>query len=129
MDKTYEKLKSEYDQASKRLSDREEEFAKNGVEFDEMIEKTKSLRLKINEISREMRLLQSPTLEFGKEWKGDLMTLEEFIEECNNGILIDYDGFGYYATETGKSDIKIYPSDISMNKYRKDFSHVIWFNK
>lgn len=129
MEKTYEKLKSEYEQLAKRLSDREEEYAKSGVEFEEMVEKTKTIRLKMNDISREMRLIQDPEIEFGKEWKGDLMTLEEFIDNCNNGLLIDYDGFGYYATETGKSDIMIYPSDIAMDKYRKDFSHVIWFNR
>lgn len=26
-----------------------------------------------------------------------VLELHEFIEDCNNGCLIDYDGFGYYS--------------------------------
>lgn len=60
---------------------------------------------------------------------GDHMTIEEFKECCDCGGFTDYDGFGVYATETQESSICILPSDIESGLYRKDFTHVIWFNK
>lgn len=61
---------------------------------------------------------------------GDLMTLNEFVEACKIGpVFVDSDGCGYYATATQESNISICPSDIIANKYRKDFTHVIWYNK
>lgn len=60
---------------------------------------------------------------------GDHMTIEKFIDYCNSGMFIDSDGSGYYATKDQQSNIPIYPSDVKARKYRKDFSHVVWFNK
>lgn len=61
---------------------------------------------------------------------GDLMTLSEFVNSCKIGPLFcDSDGFGYYATKDQESNIEIYPSDIISGKYRKDFTHVMWYNK
>lgn len=57
------------------------------------------------------------------------MPIEEFIEYCNDGVFIDYDGYGKYVIENKMSDITIYPSDVKMNKVRKDFTHVMWFNR
>lgn len=126
---TYNDFKKEIEKLSKELAVQEDNCAKKGLSFDEMIEQTRELRIKIYELSQEMRLVQAPTLEFGKEWKGDYYTIEEFIENCKDDTFTDDEGYGYYATETGKSDIKIYPSDVIDNKIRTDFSHVIWFPK
>lgn len=61
---------------------------------------------------------------------GSHMTLSDFIECCKIGPLFtDYDGFGNYATKDKMSDIYVLPSDITMGIYRKDFTHVVWFNK
>jgi len=60
---------------------------------------------------------------------GTLFTMEDFIDNCNCGGFIDYDGFGYYATENQQSNICIYPSDIKSGLYRKDFTHVKWYNR
>jgi hypothetical protein len=57
------------------------------------------------------------------------LTVEEFKNEVENGLFIDDDGYGYYATETTKSDIYVYPSDFTENIYRDDFTHIIWFNR
>lgn len=60
---------------------------------------------------------------------GDHMTIEYFKECCDCGGFIDSDGFGVYATETQVSSIDVNPSDIETGLYRKDFTHVVWFNK
>lgn len=60
---------------------------------------------------------------------GDHMTIEDFIECAKSGGFIDYDGSGNYATKDKMTDIEIYPSDITAGVYRKDFTHVVWFNK
>lgn len=54
---------------------------------------------------------------------GDLMTLKEFKESCINGFFTDYDGHGYYATDTQMSDIR-----VPFNGWDNDWTHVVWFN-
>ena len=78
---------------------------------------------------------------------GDLMTLDNFIECCQTGGFIDYDGHGYYAMKDKMSDKLILPShitgrrddfDFDTGKFKKievpinidrSFTHVVWFNK
>ena len=66
---------------------------------------------------------------------GDLMTIEQFAEDVNDGLFTDYDGVGYY------SDGKTYEHEniVSISSLRNTpnrnlskllgFSHIIWFNK
>lgn len=60
---------------------------------------------------------------------GHLFTIEEFVDDCHQGFFSDYDGFGFYVTKDSQSNIYISPSDVLVNKYRKDFTHVKWYNK
>jgi len=61
---------------------------------------------------------------------GDLMTLNEFIENCKSGLLIDWDGTGYYSDEDGYyMSFAAKPSDVIEGKIKTVFTNVIWFNK
>jgi len=60
---------------------------------------------------------------------GDLMTMEEFIENCECGGFIDDDGHGYYASEKKMSNIFISPSDVKDKNIKKGYTHVVWFNR
>lgn len=60
---------------------------------------------------------------------GDKMSLKDFIENCNSGGFINYDGFGQYATNDKITDIIILPSDVKKGTIRKDFDFVVWFNR
>ena len=60
---------------------------------------------------------------------GDHYIMEEFIEDCESGGFIDYDGYGNYATETQMSDKKVWPSDITSGEYDRSWTHVVWFNR
>lgn len=82
----------------------------------------------VEKLSREYRFIKPFELE-AHRGIGDLMTIEEFADCCHSGGFIDYDGSGNYATEDKESNISIYPSDIIADKYRKDFTHVVWYNK
>ena len=127
--KTYDELvkeESRLDDEYEKISD---ECAKEGLSYQEFSIKAKPVKETLYFISKYLRLKKTPSLEYGKEWKGDLYELEKFISMVRNGGFIDDDGWGYYATETTKSDISIYPSDISENIYRTDFTHIIWFNR
>lgn len=126
---TYQDLKKEKEKLEKALLREEDDCARRGIEFQKMIEQTIDLRKKINKLSQQMRLLQEPSIVFDKEWKGDWMKINDFIVKCKNEQLDDSDGYGYYATENGKSNIKIFPSDVIDEKVRTDFSHVIWFSE
>lgn len=82
----------------------------------------------VDRLSREYRLVQTPKMR-GIPSYGDHMTLEEFVSYCKSGMFIDYDGSGNYATESQESNIDIHPSDVALGKIRKDFTHVVWYNK
>ena len=76
----------------------------------------------------EYRLVQDYTLRPFDKSCGSHMKLEEFI--CAAGTFFsDYDGSGYYATENEISNIACIPSDICNGYVRKDFTHVVWYNK
>ena len=60
---------------------------------------------------------------------GDHMTMEEFVDCCRCGGFIDYDGYGYYATEDMKTDRIIRPSDVMSGIYDRKYTHVLWFNR
>lgn len=77
---------------------------------------------------RELKLIQDYELE-PLDKIGDLIPFNEFIDDCKFGGFIDGDGFGVYANKTQQSNIEINPSDITSGKYRKDFTHVMWYNK
>jgi len=62
---------------------------------------------------------------------GDLFTLKEFIEDCESGCLIDYDGFGQYANKDGEVVIAgcVYPSDVDEGLIDREQTHVLWYNR
>ena len=126
---TYEELNKKYLNLSEERNSLMDECAKLGLPFNEYVEKAKGLTEEILLIRREMRLKETPTMEYGKTWKGDTFTIEEFLELSKSHQLIDDNGTGYYATDNAKSNIIACPSDFEDGEYRKDFTHIIWFNK
>lgn len=81
-----------------------------------------------SKLSRELRMLRAPEMRPIPSY-GNLMTMEEFKEDVDGGGFIDYDGSGNYSDGKEMTNITINPSDIQSNEYRKDFTHVVWFNK
>ena len=126
---TYEELNNKYLAISEKRNFLMDECAKSGLPFNEYVEKAKELTEEIFLIRREMRLKEIPTMEYGKKWNGDTFTIEKFLDLCKTHQIIDDDGVGYYATENAKSNVIACPSDFEDDEYRKDFTHVIWFNK
>lgn len=59
---------------------------------------------------------------------GDLMTIQDFIENCEWGGLMDCDGYGYPVKNNLMNDqLNIYPSQRIL--IPKDATHIMWFNK
>jgi len=84
------------------------------------------------DLSKEIRRLEyNIEWEPFDKWDDDVYTLKQFVDMCESGGFIDYDGFGVYADKEKKmkTNIKVYPSDITSGKYRKDFTHVVWYNR
>ena len=61
--------------------------------------------------------------------EGDVYTMEQFKEYCEDGSFIDYDGWGYLSNGKVEYDIQIVPTDIGFHTYDKCFSHVVWYNR
>lgn len=58
-----------------------------------------------------------------------LMTIKEFIEGIKCGGLTDWDGDGYFANLTHKSDCAVECSLPFWNPDKTLFTHVVWYNK
>ena len=60
------------------------------------------------------------------------MTIEKFIDNVKEGwVVMDDDGFGYYATATQESN-KCVDCDVNvLNEVKAEgvFTHVMWYNK
>jgi hypothetical protein len=128
-DKSYEELVKEENRLRKKYEEIEDDCAKKGLPYEEFCNQSRDVKEKLYYIGKYKRTKQDPVVEYGKEWKGDLMEIEKFIALCKNDSIDDNDGYGFYATETSKSDVIIVPSDVKENIIREDFSHVIWFEK
>jgi len=57
------------------------------------------------------------------------MTIDEWLHACVMGNLIDYDGYGFYATEDGMSDILVRPSDVQDGNIQEGWTHIVWLNR
>lgn len=69
-----------------------------------------------------------------EEWEpipeyGDHMPMSKFLIAVETGAFIDYDGSGNYATKTRMSPREVRPSDVGTKRFRKGYSHVVWFNR
>lgn len=108
----------------------EEQFKVQSAEsaYQDYLKMCELERKKIDALSREKRLLMTPTFSDVSDF-GDMMPLKEFIDCVNDGGFIDYDGYGHYVKNNQQSDIIIYPSDVKNNSIRKDFDTIIWFNR
>lgn len=83
---------------------------------------------KLIDLEREYKLVQDYTLSDLDDF-GDHMTMGKFVSACKHKLFVDSDGDGVYATADKQSDIWVHPGDIISGKYRKDFTHVMWYNK
>lgn len=129
VEKTYDELMLEYDSIRDERIRKENECAKKGLSYEEMLEESKDLISKELDLGSQLRMVKTPTMQFGKKWKGKFFSMKDFIELSKNGLITSYDGHGYYASELGVSDIDIYPEDIINKRYRTDFTRVLWFGK
>jgi len=121
-------LETEMDSLIDKIKEIQTESINKGLSWDEYQNAAKQYIKAHSAKSRELRTLVVPVMEAIPKY-GDHMTLKDFIKNVKSGGFIDYDGSGNYATETQMSDITIYPSDINSGVYRKDFSHIVWFNR
>ena len=128
--RTIEIIEQELEEATialKSKENRHEDFDGSFEEYQNLLEPELSI---YQSLMREKRMIVVPTFsEFGK-WDGEcLMSLNDFVEDVECGGFCDYDGFGYYAMDGKVSDILVYPSDIKSGNARREFSHVVWYNK
>ena len=123
---TKEELKAKVEYLRELCSNIEDEYIKAGRSWDEYRENP-SVKEYWKTLA-EYRLVQDYTLKPINKDSGSFMTLDEFKRLA--GIFFsDYDGSGYYATETQVSSVPCVPSDIYNGYVRKDFTHVMWYNK
>lgn len=73
--------------------------------------------------------------QYALETGDTVYTLSDFQHNCEEGVFIDYDGFGYYASlqADGKTILVsrnvVEPSDIQHGKLDTSYTHVVWYNR
>jgi hypothetical protein len=126
--KQEEQLRKQLDEAvkadSKAFND-----APTGLSYDQFSDYMSETSDEVERISREYRLVQTPVFGEEPDADADVMSIKDFIDCCNDGGFIDYDGFGEYMKDGKLSDITIYPSDVTHNMVRKDFDTIVWYNR
>jgi hypothetical protein len=62
---------------------------------------------------------------------GTYMPWDQFQQYCLTGLFVDYDGWGFYATESECSDVEVCPSDVVTTDFVKPSwaTHVVWSNR
>ena len=105
-------------------------YENGGVEksYEEYLAYLEPEQSKADALDLEYRMLLEPEYSELPSY-GNVIRLEEFIEICETGGFIDYDGSGEYVKDGKKSNITVLPSDIKAGKIRKEFDSVIWFNR
>jgi hypothetical protein len=76
-------------------------------------------------------VLFSVTNTYGCSPKGedDVYTVEEFLDHCDNGSFIDYDGFGFPVKDKlSDESIWVKPSNAK-ETIPKDATHIVWYNR
>jgi len=91
--------------------------------------RTKVINFFIDHVFKDEQTKKSVSVTPLSEDCGDHMLLSEFVTNCKDGLFIDYDGYGHYATRTHVTNIVVTPTDIMRGKIRTSFSHVMWYNK
>lgn len=127
--KTYKELLKLEKKYRKEYEAIEEESLKKNLSFEEFAKLAKESKESLYFIDKYKRLLMEPVIEYGKKYKGTAHSIADFKKMCEDDSLTDESGYGYYATETSKSDILVYPSDVYENILREDFPIIIWFDK
>ena len=128
-EKTYAQLKEEYRQLEIVNAEQEDQCAKDGLGWQDMLIKTREVKEKMAKTDKLMRKVQEPSLTYNKKWKGKKITLDDFITSATSKEITDTSGEGYYATETAKTDIRVFPTDVIENIYRTDFPYILWIEK
>ena len=95
--------------------------------FQAYSEHVKPERMALSKLDREKRMLITPEFSDLSDFD-DVMSLESFIENVNDGGFTNYDGYGCYVKDGKRSDIEIFPSDVKYDSIRKDFDTIVWFN-
>lgn len=59
----------------------------------------------------------------------ELMFLDDFVMDVQDGMLTNDDGHGKYAMADWMSDEDVSPSDVTDGRINRRFTHVVWFNR
>jgi hypothetical protein len=60
---------------------------------------------------------------------GDIMPLSDFLSRCFDGRFTDDDGHGKYSTIYERTNVIVYPSDVTLGRIRFEYPYVIWYKK
>jgi hypothetical protein len=83
---------------------------------------------KLVELSRQKRFTMPYELSDIPSY-GDVMSLDNFIENVEDGGFIDYDGHGSYVIDGKMTNVNVFASDVENKLIRTEFDTMIWFNR
>ena len=54
-------------------------------------------------------------------------TTKEFIKDCRDGVLTDYDGYGYFATYDEISNFLVKPGRVKTEEIKHGWPYVVFY--
>lgn len=61
---------------------------------------------------------------------GNLMTMDQYVEDVRNGCITEYDGFGFYVDAQGNNTLSNASTSIrELIKLQHTYPYVLWFNR
>lgn len=61
--------------------------------------------------------------------EGNVFTLEEFVNLCDKGLIIPYDGQGYFHDGEKETDISVWNMNLKPEDVWGKYIYVVWYNK
>lgn len=60
---------------------------------------------------------------------GRIMTVDDFVEQVEDGLIIDDDGYGVFADYSGNKQETIWCDAVWLQDHRKNYPFIIWYNR
>ena len=67
--------------------------------------------------------------EIQKNTHGDVYTIDEFLNLTDDGVIIPYDGNGYFHDGEKETRISVWNEEITYDEVIAKYPYIVWYNR
>ena len=60
---------------------------------------------------------------------GNIMVIDDFIDDVKNRLFVDYDGYGYFLDIDGNEHEPVHCNAEWLEQFKGKYPFIVWFNK